>query len=117
VKYVLSKYDKAQMYLLHYMLKSNLAIVLYDLKKVYMPTKKYNHLACSINYFHKNLEEIGNISFSKYFENDKYLLQTLKEIQSLKLKASCTPAEINDYIRVIKEKYWYLHLIIYSNLF
>lgn len=105
MEYKLNKYDKAQMYLLYYMLKNNFVIFMYDSEKVYMPNLKYRKLASSISNWHRLLveEEIPNISFSKYCEKDEELLQTLKEIQSLRLLDTFTIAEIDDYIRVIKE--------------
>lgn len=98
----LNKYDKAQMYLLYYMLQSKEVIRLYNKKITFMPNEQYRNLAFHISYYYKLN---GDISISALIDQieDPELLKTLGEIDRLNLKQEYTKEEIEDYLATIKE--------------
>ena len=99
----ITKYDKAQMYLLYYMLQSVEVIDLYDQKITFMPNERYRNLAFHISYYYKSNGEISITSLIDQFGNDSDLLSTLGEIIRLNLKEQYTLEEIEDYLATIKE--------------
>lgn len=99
----LNKYDKAQMYLLYYMLRSKEVIRLYNKKITYMPNDGYRNLAFHISYYYKMNKDIDVAALMDQFENNADLLQTLGEIERLNLKDNYTIEEITDYLDTIKE--------------
>lgn len=99
----LNKYDKAQMYLLYYMLKYKEVIQLYNQEIPYLPTERYRNLAFHISYYYKINGNIDIASLIDQFENKEELLKTLGEIDQLNLKENYTMEEIQDYIQVIRE--------------
>lgn len=100
------KYEKAQMYLIYYMLRSVSVIKTYDKKVTYIPIEKYRKLAYEISYFYRknNLTEIVEADFITYLstENEK-LIKVLGEINSLNLKDEYTQDQIDDYVNTINE--------------
>ena len=100
------KYEKAQMYLIYYMLRSVSVIKTYDKKVTYIPIEKYRKLAYEISYFYRknNLTEIVEADFITYLstENEK-LIKVLGEINSLNLKEEYTQDQIDDYVNTINE--------------
>lgn len=98
-----NKYDKAQMYLLYYMLRSKEVIKLYNQKITFMPNEQYRNLAFHISYYYKLYGDINVSSLIDQFEDNKDLLKTLGEIEQLELKEEYTVEEIYDYLNTIKE--------------
>lgn len=101
------KYEKAQMYLVYYMLRSIEVIKLYNKKVTFMPTERYRKLAYEIDYFYKKMN--GNLQnfeadFITYLttENQK-MLSVVSEIQNLNMRDEYTIDEINDYVNTILE--------------
>lgn len=103
VKKKMNKYDKAQMYLLYYMLRSKEVIRLYNKKITFMPTEQYRNLAFHISYYYKLYGDINISSLIDQFEDNKELIRTLGEIEQLNLKEDYTLEEIEDYLNTIKE--------------
>lgn len=103
VKKKINKYDKAQMYLLYYMLRSKEVIRLYNKKITFMPTEQYRNLAFHISYYYKLYGDINISSLIDQFEDNKELIRTLGEIEQLNLKEDYTIEEIEDYLNTIKE--------------
>lgn len=101
VKEKLKRFEVAQRNLVYYMLKSSDIIKMYNKKVSYMPTKKYRILARQISEHYKQTREI-NLNEIKN-NTDFYSLETIYEIESLKLNDKYTIDEINDYIKVIME--------------
>ncbi len=99
----LNKYDKAQMYLLYYMLRSKEVIRLYNKKITYMPNDRYRNLAFHISYYYKMNKDIDVAALMDQFEDNNDLIQTLGEIERLNLKETYTIEEITDYLDTIKE--------------
>lgn len=97
------KYEKAQMYLLYYMLESNEVIRLYNKKITFMPNEKYRNLAFHISYYYKTNGEINVAGLMDQFEGNEELLKTIGEILALNLKDTYTVGEIEDYLNTIKE--------------
>ncbi len=102
----LTKYEKAQMYLIFYMLKSPSVIKTYEKKVTYIPIEKYRKLAYEISYFYKknNKNKMEEADFITYLsqENEK-LIDVVGDINSLNLKEEFTQEEIEDYVNVINE--------------
>ncbi|MCI8544879.1 MAG: DNA primase [Bacilli bacterium] len=99
----INKYDKAQMYLLYYMLRSKEVIRLYNKKITFMPIERYRNLAFHISYYYKLNGDINISSLIDQFEDHKELIRTLGEIEQLNLKEDYTLEEIEDYLNTIKE--------------
>ncbi|MCM1370480.1 MAG: DNA primase [Clostridium sp.] len=100
----LSKYEKAQMYLVYYMLKSVEVIKIYSKKITYIPIEKYRKLAFEIDYFYKKNSKFEMADFITYLEcENSKLLDVINEINLLNLKEEYDLEEINDYVKTINE--------------
>lgn len=98
-----TKYEKAQLYLVYYMLKSKEVIAMYDKKITYMPTEKYRFLAREINHFYETYHFINEADFITYISDNKKMMDVIGEVLSLHLKETYTMEEIEDYIRTIRD--------------
>lgn len=98
-----TKYEKAQLYLVYYMLKSKEVIHMYDKKITYMPTEKYRFLAREINHFYETYKFINEADFITYISDDPKMMKTVGEVLSQNLKETYTMEEIEDYIRTIRD--------------
>lgn len=98
-----SKYDKAQMYLIYYMLKSEEVIKMYDEKVTYMPNDLYRKLAYYISCFYKEYGYINIADIITYLSEYDGMVRVVGEIEGLSLKDDFTEKEIDDYIFTIKE--------------
>lgn len=96
-------YQKAEQYLLYYMLNNKEVIKIYQNKIGYLPTDKYRKLAFEINYFYKNNNYISVSDLLISLNENEELINTIKEINLLNLKDEYTEEEINDYINTIKD--------------
>ena len=99
----LSKYEKAQMYLLYYMLNNDDVVRLYDEKVNYMPNDNYRKLANYISCFYKENGYISVADLMTYLSNYDGMNKIVSDIAVLDLKDEYTLGEINDYIFVIKD--------------
>ena len=98
-----NKYEKAEQNLIYYMLKDPEVIKIYNRRITYMPTSKYRLLAREISYFYKQFGYINIADLISFIKDDKELIKTIGEIDSLDLKDNYTKEEIADYIKVIYE--------------
>lgn len=98
----INKYEKAQMYLIYYMLNNKEVINLYEHKVKFIPIEEYRLLARSIYNFYKENKYISEADLISVINND-ILISTLKKIQILDLKETYKLEEINDYIDTINE--------------
>jgi DNA primase len=98
-----SKYEKAELYLLNYMLKSEETIQKCNKNNVYMPTQSGKELAKQINIFYKKYNYINVADLIAFLENKSELIKTIGDIEALDLKEKYSQAEIEDYIKVINE--------------
>lgn len=99
----LDKYEKAQMYLLYYMLESKEVIRLYNQKITFMPNERYRNLAFHISYYYKIHGEISVSALMDQLKDNSELLTLIGEISRLGLKDTYTVEEIEDYLNTIKE--------------
>lgn len=98
-----SKYQKAEMYLIYYMLKSGEVIHIYDHQITYMPTEKYRLLAREISYYYKTYGEITEADFITFVSDSEMMMKATGEILALDLKDDYTMEEITDYINTIRD--------------
>ncbi|MDD4607952.1 MAG: DNA primase [Bacilli bacterium] len=98
-----NKYQKAQKYLIYYMLRNKEVIKIYNKKITYMPTDKYRYLAYEIGLFYKENNYIDMADLMSSLTDNNDILKTIGEIESLNLSEEYTLDEINDYIDTIKE--------------
>lgn len=99
----IDRYDKAQMYLIYYMLNNDDVVEEYDNKVNYMPNEKYRKLATYISCFYKENGHVCIADLMTYLSNYEGMREVVNEILSLNLKDEYTKSEINDYIFVIKD--------------
>lgn len=98
----IDKYEKAQMYLIYYMLNNKEVVSLYEHKVRYMPIDEYRLLARSIYKFYQDNKYVSEADLISVI-NDDILINALKKIQNLDLKENYKLEEINDYISTINE--------------
>ena len=99
---ILSKYQKAEIYLINYMMKSNEVVKMCMKKLSNLPTKCYRDLERLIVTYYNEFGYINEADFISYLmDKDEYYMDTVKQIKKLKLKENFTLDEINDYIKVI----------------
>lgn len=101
-KTILSKYQKAEVYLINYMIKSNEVVKLCMKKLSNLPTKCYRDLERLIVTYYNEFGYINEADFISYLmDKDEYYMDTVKKIKKMKIKENYTLEEINDYIKVI----------------
>lgn len=99
----ITKYEKAQMYLLYYMLISEDVVKMYDEHVTYMPNDEYRRLAYYIDCFYKENGYIELADIMTYLSNFKNMIDTVSKITNLNLKDEFTKNEIYDYIYTIRD--------------
>ncbi len=101
-KVSLSKYEKAEIYLVYYMLRSNEVVNVCMNRLSNLPTKKYRDLERLIITYFKEYGYISEVDFLSYvLDKDEEYMNTIKEINKHNIKENFTMDEINDYINVI----------------
>lgn len=101
-KVKLTKYEKAEVYLVNYMLKSSEVVNICINKLSNLPTKKYRDLERLIISYYKEYGYINEVDFLTYvLDKDEEYMNTIKEINKLNIKENFNLEEINDYINVI----------------
>ena len=103
VSNILSKYDKAQMNLIYYMLDNEDVVRLYDEKVTFMPNDEFRKLATYISCFYKENGFVSVADIMTYLSNYDGMLKILGDIIALKLKEDYSLSEIEDYIFTIKD--------------
>lgn len=98
-----TKYEKAQLYLLYYMLKYPEVIRMYDKKITYMPTDRYRFLAREINHFYQTYHFINEADFITFISDNDNMMKTIGEVLSLNIKENYSIEEIDDYIFTIRD--------------
>ncbi len=101
-KKIINKYTDAERNLLYYMLKSPEVIAIYNNKATFMPTNKYRFLAQEISFYYNENKNFNLADFFTTIIEDKELVETVNEIESLNLKEEYTIQEIDDYLEVIR---------------
>lgn len=98
-----TKYEKAEMYLIYYMVRSSEVIRMYDNKITYMPTEEYRYLAREISYYDKTYGSINEADFITFISDNDMMVKTMGEILGLELKEKYQVEEIEDYIKTIRD--------------
>lgn len=98
-----TKYEKAQMYLLYYMLQSVEVVKIYDEHVVHMPNDDYRRLAYYISCFYNENDDVHMADLMTYLSMYDNVMVTVKMITDLDLKDDYTKDEIYDYIYTIRE--------------
>lgn len=99
----ISKYDKAQMNLIFYMLNNEDVVKMYDEKVTFMPNDNYRKLATYISCFYKENGFVSIADIMTYLSNFDGMINVLGEVLDLKLKDDYSISEIEDYIFTIKD--------------
>ncbi len=102
VSKILSKYEKAENYLIYYMLKSPEVIELCMKKLSSLPTKSYRDLYRMIITYYKEFHEISEANFITYIlDKEQVYMDAIKQVSNYKVKEDYTMTEIEDYINII----------------
>lgn len=99
-----NKYQKAEEYLLHYMLKSKDAILLYQDKVSYLPNKKLSIIAIEILEFYEKKGYINVSDFTLFLEDKTDLISEVLRIDDLDLPDNVSRDVLLDYIKTIDEE-------------
>lgn len=97
------KYEKAEEYLVHYMLRSVGAITLYQNKVSYLSNKTLSMIAMQILEFYEKNGYINTTDFTLFLEDKTSLINETLRIDDLKLPNEINDDVINDYINTIDE--------------
>lgn len=97
------KYEKAEEYLVHYMLRSVGAITLYQNKVSYLSNKTLSMIAMQILEFYEKNGYINTTDFTLFLEDKTSLINETLRIDDLKLPCEINDDVINDYINTIDE--------------
>lgn len=98
-----NKYDKAEEYLIYYMLRNKTAIELYRNKVSYLKDKKLSRIAMEILEFYEKNGYINLTDFTIYLEDKKELINEVLRIDDLKLPEEVSSCVIEDFIKTIDE--------------
>ncbi|HIU40841.1 MAG TPA: DNA primase [Candidatus Aphodocola excrementigallinarum] len=99
-----NKYQKAEEYLLHYMLRSKDAILLYQDKVSYLPNKKLSIIAMEILEFYEKKGYINVSDFTLFLEDKTDLISEVLRIDDLDLPDNVSRDVLIDYIKTIDEE-------------
>lgn len=97
------KYEKAQMYLLYYMMQSEEVIDWYLECAIYIPIQEYRILGHHIVYFYQKYGKIESADLITELDKNPKIIETMGKIEQLSLKSEYTKEEIEDYLQTIKE--------------
>lgn len=102
-KKTFKRYEKAENYLMYYMLRDEKVINIVEKRVGYFPDKNIRELSNEIIYYFHKYGIINVADFISYISERDNILSTLKDIMTLNIKEKCTEEEIEDYISVINE--------------
>ena len=97
----LKQHEKAEYYLIYYMLNSKEIIKEVGNKVIYFPDDLIRYLYNEIEYFYNKYGTISISSFISYISTKENLIEMLNKIISYVDKEDYTMEEINDYIEVV----------------
>lgn len=100
---IMDKYQKAEEYLVYYMLRSPDAILLYQNKVSYLSNKLLSKIAILIMEFYDKNHYINITDFTLYLEDKTELINEVLRIDSLDIAKSVSNFVIEDYIKTIDE--------------
>lgn len=99
----LNGYQKAEAYLVYYMLQSKDVIKIYDKRVTYISNEEISKLAREISAYYHNHGDIVLADFLSYVTNYPTLNNTVGRILNLNLKDEINMDVINDYVNKIRE--------------
>ena len=98
-----NKYEKAEEYLIYYMLLSSDAIMLYKNNISYLSNSILSKLASKILEFYDKKHYINVTDFTLYLEDDSKLISEVLRIDALDMPKEVTNEVLEDYIETIDE--------------
>lgn len=98
-----NKYEKAERYLLYYMLQDKEVVKMYSEAKPYLPDTHMRMLALEILHFYKETGKVELADIISEINGREELTKSLNEIILLDLKETYTKEQIYDYFKVIRE--------------
>lgn len=98
-----TKYNKASMAIIYYMLKDANVIDLYEEEELILPTEEERLLANEISYYYEQNENLNVADIITYLGDKKDLIDLLTDILSMDYKDNLTEEELMEYVSVIKE--------------
>ena len=99
----LNKYEKAEKFLVYYMLLSKEVVKIYDHKVKFITNNDLRLLAKEISAYYHKYGDIILADFLSYIDVYEDLSKTVKELLSLDLNDEIDLDVINDYVNTIKE--------------
>lgn len=98
-----NKYEKAEEYLIYYMLKKEEVILLYQNKVSYLTNKKLAMIAIKILEFYEQNHYINVTDFSLFLQDDDELIKEVLRIDGLNMPDEVDDKVIEEYIKTIDE--------------
>lgn len=98
-----NKYEKAEQYLIYYMLRCDDAIKAYENNISYLPNEKLSKIANKILAFYYENKYINVTDFIVYLNEDEDLINEVLKIDGLKLPSKPSENGITDFINMIEE--------------
>lgn len=102
-KLKINKYELAENYLIHYMLRDPNAILVYQNNVSYLSSKNLNLLAVKILEFYEKNRYINVTDFTVFLEDDEALINEVLKIDSIKLPDKVDVNVIKEYIKTIDD--------------
>lgn len=102
-KLKMNKYELAENYLIHYMLRDPNAILVYQNNVSYLSSKNLNLLAVKILEFYEKNRYINVTDFTVFLEDDEALINEVLKIDSIKLPDKVDVNVIKEYIKTIDD--------------
>ena len=102
-KVKMDKYELAENYLIHYMLRDPNAILVYQNNVSYLSFKNLNLLALKILEFYEKNGYINVTDFTVFLEDDESLINEVLKIDSIKLPDKVDANVIKEYIKTIDD--------------
>lgn len=99
----MNKYELAENYLIHYMLRDPNAILVYQNNVSYLSSKNLNLLAVKILEFYEKNRYINVTDFTVFLEDDEALINEVLKIDSIKLPDKVDVNVIKEYIKTIDD--------------
>ncbi|MDD3453617.1 MAG: DNA primase [Bacilli bacterium] len=101
VRNINNKYEKAEKYLLYYMLNNKDVVTIFNNNKVHLPTEKYRTLAREVVAIYKEKKDINIADIMTLLNNQENHIKTINDLLNLDLKDEYNKEEILDYIKTI----------------
>ncbi len=98
-----NKYEKAEEYLIYYMLKKEDVILLYQNKVSYLTNKKLAMIAIKILEFYEQKHYINVTDFSLFLQDEDELIKEVLRIDGLNMPDEVDDKVIEEYIKTIDE--------------